>query len=382
MRYTIVCIMLLAGCFPASAQNLIPNGGFEEENICTEYKHNCAPEAWIANSLYANYYFRQVGKAEEGEHFVGLGAGASYGASVHNFIRTRLLCGLQPGHQYQLTFYVRSRQYILDSVGVYFSANDFLFEKRGFKELDPQLWATNALDSLYTNPSLWQKVRFMYTAKGDEGFITIGCFNRKEYKFTGQPDFNKDYYVYLDNVSLVPLDKHEQLCPQADSVKADIYGEDQRHEMLRRQIYVRTKNPPAVIALPKTIERVPPPKQQIDTLIIPDIFFATASYQLSPKSYGLLDSFSLKMATYTIDSVVVEGHTDSVGKLAYNEALSLNRSNSVKEYIAAKLPANKTLFVNRGFAYHKPIASNKTPAGRQQNRRVAIYVYRKESESQ
>jgi outer membrane protein OmpA-like peptidoglycan-associated protein len=381
MMRTIGCIALLAFCCSARTQNLIPNGGFEDENVCTEYKHNCAPEAWIANSMWANYYFRQADRAAEGEHFVGLGAGASYGASVHNFIRTRLLCGLQPGHQYQLTFYIRSRQDILDSVGVYFSATDFLFEKRNFKQLDPQLWATNALDSLYTDPSLWQKVRFIYTAKGDEGFITIGCFNRKEYKFRGQPDFNKDYYVYLDNVALVPLDKQEQLCPQVDSLKADIYGEDQRHEFLRRQIYVRTKAPPPVTALPKTVRRIPPPpKQRIDTLIVPDIFFATASYQLSPKSYGMLDSFSRKLVTYAIDSVVVEGHTDSVGKLAYNEALSLNRSNSVKEYIVGKLPANKTILVNRGYAYHKPVASNKTPAGRQRNRRVEIYVYRKEPE--
>jgi outer membrane protein OmpA-like peptidoglycan-associated protein len=378
MMRTVIFLISLFLCVGTHAQNLIPNGGFEDENICLEYKHNCAPEAWIANSMWANYYFLQADKAAEGAHFVGLSAGASYGSSVHNFIRTRLLCGLQPGHQYQLVFYVRSRQDILDSVGVYFSAGDFLFEKRNFKELNPQLWATNALDTLYTDPAIWQKVRFLYTARGDEGYITIGCFNRKEYKFTGMPDFQKAYYFYLDNISLTPVDKNEKLCPQVDSVKAAIYTEDQRHEYLKRQIYVRSKNPPAIIALPKTIERKTPPKQKIDTLIIPDIFFATASYQLSPKSYGLLDSFALKLNTYTIDSIVVEGHTDSVGKLAYNEALSLNRSNSVKEYIAAKLTADKTIFQNRGYAYHKPVASNKTPAGRQKNRRVEIYVYRKE----
>ncbi|WP_315821649.1 OmpA family protein [Paraflavitalea speifideaquila] len=92
----------------------------------------------------------------------------------------------------------------------------------------------------------------------------------------------------------------------------------------------------------------------------------------------MLDSFSNKLATYNIDSVVIEGHTDSVGKLTYNETLSANRAAAVKQYILAKLPSAKTNFITRGFAFLKPIASNKTPTGRQQNRRVEIYVYRKE----
>ena len=54
------------------AQNLLMNGGFEEENICTEYEKNCAPEGWISTSLYADYYFDDAPNAFEGNHFVGL----------------------------------------------------------------------------------------------------------------------------------------------------------------------------------------------------------------------------------------------------------------------------------------------------------------------
>jgi outer membrane protein OmpA-like peptidoglycan-associated protein len=379
MRYHILLILTLSS-WCASAQNLIPNGGFEDENICVEYNQNCAPEAWIANSLWANYYYYTPGKAYDGSHFIGLSAGDANQKAPHNFIRTRLLCGLQAGHQYKLEFWVRSRHDILDSVGVYFSPGDFLFEKRNFKQLQPQLWATNTLDTLYADPDRWQKVRLLYTAAGNEGYITIGSFNRKEYTFRGLPDFKREYYFFLDAVSLVPLDKTERLCPQMDSVKKEIYTENPRHEFLKRLVYINTRNPPAVKPLPKTVTvlYVPPPPQHIDTLIIPDIFFNTASYQLSPKSYSLLDSFTNKLRTFTIDSVVIEGHTDSVGTLTYNEALSRNRANAVKGYIAGKLPPNKTTFTSRGFAFLKPIRSNRTPAGRQQNRRVEIYVYRKE----
>ncbi|MBO9564408.1 MAG: OmpA family protein [Niastella sp.] len=361
------------------AQNLVSNGGFEDENICVEYKQNCAPEAWVANSFYDNYYYYTPGKAHDGTHFVGLAAGTAYKTpGTHYFIRTRLLCGLQAGHRYQLEFWVRSRHDILDSVGVYFSAGDFLYEKRNYKEIQPQLWAVNALDTLDADPNNWQKVRLMYTATGDEGYITIGSFNRKEWTFRNAPDMQRNYYFYLDAVSLVPLDKQEGLCPQADSVKADIYRENQRHEFLRRQVYINTKNPPPVKPLPKTANRPIPPKQHIDTLIIPDIFFATASYQLSPKSFGSLDSFARRLNTFQVDSVVIEGHTDSVGTLAYNEALSRNRAIAVKEYVEKKLPAGKIPFTTRSYAFLRPVRSNKTPAGRQQNRRVEIYVYRRE----
>ncbi|MDF2192494.1 OmpA family protein [Paraflavitalea sp. CAU 1676] len=360
------------------AQHLIANGSFEDENLCTEYNHNCAPEAWIANSFYANYYYHSPGKAAEGTHFVGLASGNRLQQGTHNFVRTRLLCGLQPGHRYMLQFYVRSRHDILDSVGAWFSQTDFLLEKRSFKLLQPQLWATQALDTLYEDPREWQKVRLLYTATGNEQYLTIGSFNRKEYIFRGAPDLNNDYYFFLDAVSLQPVDPAEQLCAQADSVKAEVYLENERHEYLRKLVYMRTKTPPVSRPLPKTITRIPPPKQHIDTLIIPDIYFATARYQLTSKSYGLLDSFAHKLNTRRIDSLVVGGHTDTIGTLAYNEALSLNRANAVKEYLLGKLNDKQAPVVARGYAYRYPVASNKKPAGRQQNRRVEIYVYRKE----
>lgn len=382
MRYVILFILTLP-CLCAHTQNLIPNGGFEDENVCVEYNQNCAPEAWIATSLWANYYYYTPGKAHDGAHFVGLSAGDANQKAPHNFIRTRLLCGLQAGHRYQLEFWVRSRHDILDSVGVYFSPGDFLYEKRSFKVLQPQLWATNALDTLYEDPNDWQKVRLIYTATGDEGYITIGSFNRKEHTFRGLPDFKREYYFFLDAVSLMPLDKTEKPCPQVDSVKKEIYTENYRHDFLKRLIFINTRTPPAIRPLPKTVTvlggvAAKPLPQHIDTLIIPDIFFATASYKLSPKSFGLLDSFSRRLNKVKLDSIVIEGHTDSVGKQAYNEALSRNRAIAVQEYITGKLPPGKTTFTTRGFGFLKPVSTNKTPAGRQQNRRVEIYVYRKE----
>ena len=118
--------------------------------------------------------------------------------------------------------------------------------------------------------------------------------------------------------------------------------------------------------------------RRIDTLIIPDIFFATASYELSSRSFSVLDSFANKLQGYQVDSMVVEGHTDSVGSLAYNEKLSVNRAGSVQTYLFEKVNGLKEKTVSRGYAFLRPITSNKTPQGRQKNRRVEIYLYRTE----
>lgn len=373
LLYTLGLLMMLQAI--SQAQNLIPNPSFEEENICTEYDKNCAPEAWIATSLFANYYFDQLDKSFDGRHFIGLSAGRLYTQGIRNFIRTRLLCGMRKDHRYRLTFYLFSPHDILDSIGIYFSPGDFLFEKRRFTSINPQLWSTNGLDSPRLDHTKWQKVELTYTATGDEGYITIGNFKRVDYKGIQRAEYRSEYYFFLDDVSLVPLDPKEKLCPEADSVQYAIYGENARHEVLQKWMYYYTKNPPKPIPLPLTKIQV---ARRIDTLIIPDIFFATASYELSPKSFSVLDSFVNRLKTYFIDSVVIEGHTDSIGALAYNEKLSVNRANSVKDYLAQHIEAIETKTRWRGFAFLRPAASNKTPEGRQKNRRVEIYVYRKE----
>jgi outer membrane protein OmpA-like peptidoglycan-associated protein len=79
-----------------------------------------------------------------------------------------------------------------------------------------------------------------------------------------------------------------------------------------------------------------------------------------------------------MDSVVVKGHTDSIGNLDFNKELSLNRAVSVKQYLMTQLPSLGVPFIARGYAYLQPIASNKTQSGRKKNRRVEIFVYRRE----
>jgi OmpA-OmpF porin, OOP family len=72
-------------------------------------------------------------------------------------------------------------------------------------------------------------------------------------------------------------------------------------------------------------------------------------------------------------TAVVEGHTDSVGSDAYNQQLSQRRAEAVRAALVnAGITANR--LTSRGYGESRPIASNDTDAGRQQNRRVTVVV--------
>ncbi|MDY0301914.1 MAG: OmpA family protein [Trichlorobacter sp.] len=66
----------------------------------------------------------------------------------------------------------------------------------------------------------------------------------------------------------------------------------------------------------------------------------------------------------------IEGHTDSTGKAAYNKALSERRAKAVRDYIIKNYNIEDSRINVIGYGAEKPIADNKTAAGRAQNRRI------------
>jgi OOP family OmpA-OmpF porin len=69
--------------------------------------------------------------------------------------------------------------------------------------------------------------------------------------------------------------------------------------------------------------------------------------------------------------VIATGHTDSIGTERYNQKLSERRAAAVKAYLVSKgIPASKITTIGKGET--QPVATNKTAAGRQKNRRVDI----------
>ena len=80
-----------------------------------------------------------------------------------------------------------------------------------------------------------------------------------------------------------------------------------------------------------------------------------------------------KVKAINLEVIIAVGHTDSVGSDAYNQKLSLRRSQAVKAYLVSK-GIDKTRIYTEGKGEKQPVADNKTKEGRAKNRRVEIEV--------
>ena len=104
-----------------------------------------------------------------------------------------------------------------------------------------------------------------------------------------------------------------------------------------------------------------------------DVFFDAGKYDLRPPAREALAKLSGIVLAHPGLQLKVEGYTDSVGSDAFNDLLSEQRALAVRTYlVGAGLPEDSV--VAEGFGKAMPIASNDTPKGRQQNRRVEIIV--------
>ncbi|PIV91659.1 MAG: hypothetical protein COZ20_08350 [Gallionellales bacterium CG_4_10_14_3_um_filter_54_96] len=95
------------------------------------------------------------------------------------------------------------------------------------------------------------------------------------------------------------------------------------------------------------------------------------SAKLRPAADGKLKEVAEFAATYQDAKLDVSGHTDSTGSDAYNQKLSERRANAVKADLVKRGVASDRI-VTEGYGEAKPVASNKTKAGRAENRRVEI----------
>ncbi len=104
-----------------------------------------------------------------------------------------------------------------------------------------------------------------------------------------------------------------------------------------------------------------------------DILFATDSTEVRPDLRQDLAALAAHLQRYPDSTVQVIGHTDNTGPAAYNRNLSLGRANAVAAILIANgVPSWRIATIGRG--EDDPIATNLTPEGRAQNRRVEIVI--------
>ena len=121
---------------------------------------------------------------------------------------------------------------------------------------------------------------------------------------------------------------------------------------------------PAAVVVAPTSEKV---------TFAADAFFDFDKSVLKPEGRAKLDDLVSKMGGLNLEVIIAVGHTDSVGSDAYNQKLSIRRSEAVKGYLVSK-GVEKNRVYTEGKGEKQPVADNKTAEGRAKNRRVEIEV--------
>ncbi|MGI9191188.1 MAG: OmpA family protein [Chitinophagaceae bacterium] len=102
------------------------------------------------------------------------------------------------------------------------------------------------------------------------------------------------------------------------------------------------------------------------------ILFPFNEYQIPDSSLWPLNK---RMHAPNLERVLIEGHCDSIGSVAYNLNLSKQRANAVKQFLLSNGIPERKIKTCIGWGKQKPLADNQVESGRQQNRRVDITFY-------
>jgi len=172
--------------------------------------------------------------------------------------------------------------------------------------------------------------------------------------------------VCIAHVNKICGDKQPLRVSSIDAAKAGFKAENDPREI----IFVCQAPQPVVQAAPPP----PPPEPVTEPRTITlnaDANFAFDEASLLPAGKQQLDRLVAESEGATIGTVVISGHTDSIGTKVYNQRLSQRRAQTVRDYLASKgLQVGQ--YDVRAYGASKPIASNATADGRAHNRRVDV----------
>ena len=135
--------------------------------------------------------------------------------------------------------------------------------------------------------------------------------------------------------------------------------------------FARQPESPAIVAVPINSARMQTDQGLRYTLDA--VFFEVDKATLLPEGKRKIEEFFNSIQQYGSRSVLIEGHTDNTGDNAYNQSLSERRAKAVRDVLVAQ-GINPQRLITKGFGETRPVSSNATKQGRQQNRRVEIVI--------
>ncbi|MGZ4118016.1 MAG: OmpA family protein, partial [Bacteroidia bacterium] len=313
-------------------------------NDCKENKTSAVPDLnWWGYQLpqsgnsYAGFFaYRPTNNKQE--------------ESIAEYIEAELSSPLKANEKYIIKLHVSLAEcstFALNKLEVYFSENKIKEKTVLLLKYDPQVEShVNINDT-----AKWVTVEETFIAKGNEQYMTIGCFNTgKKIKYS-KVDHSKaikeprgEAYYFIDNVSVVPELTNETPISKDESAKTvSSSGNENIHSGSKA-----TES--------KTI-----------------IYFDPNEHELKKHSIHLLDSISNFLLTSKDYQISINGYCDNSGEEAKNQILSEERAGSVSSYLKNKnIPSQ--FITSKGFAANDPIATNDNEAGKAKNRRVEIII--------
>jgi outer membrane protein OmpA-like peptidoglycan-associated protein len=157
---------------------------------------------------------------------------------------------------------------------------------------------------------------------------------------------------------------------QAAAQQAQSQLDETRKELAERDVEARR------LRIQNDLNRIAATRSDPRGLIVTlngGILFDTGKTALKPGAKATLKKIAAQIATDPSLKIAVEGHTDNVGGKETNQALSEKRADAVRDYlVSAGIPSDHISASGKG--EESPIVTNKTAAGRQQNRRVELVI--------
>jgi len=193
-------------------------------------------------------------------------------------------------------------------------------------------------------------------------------------EFNGCPDFDHDRII--DSLDACPRDSGLAIfkgCPDTDGDSIPDIEDD----------CPLIAGPLSNKGCPK-IEKAPEPKtpvvvalteeeKEIINKVFKNLEFETGKAVIRTSSFASLNELAGLLSRKAAYKLNIDGHTDNVGGKAYNQKLSENRAKAVKKYLTDK-GIDPVRITAKGYGLTRPVASNKTPEGRQRNRRVEFTI--------